>query len=177
VARAGDQLRLAARTPGGQELLDAAEDLTEPARPETDERAESLLWAAEERIAPVTLRGLPEALAGPIDPAVWRELGEVCRGCAVCTVLCPAATGDPEGGGPAVRGWSPAGRGLRAGGATGTSPARRRAAWWEDRVRTRFGGSGGAVRWPSCVGCGRCVRHCPAGLDLRAVLRKLRGSG
>jgi predicted aldo/keto reductase-like oxidoreductase len=24
-----------------------------------------------------------------------------------------------------------------------------------------------------CVGCGRCIRHCPAGMDLRTVLKEV----
>jgi len=180
---AGEELVLSAHTTGGQRLLEAAADLLEPARPETTERAEELLWAAEERIAPVRLRGLGEVLAGPIDPAVWRELGETCRGCAVCTLLCPVSAGGereaPTSGGSRGSGRSTAGRDRwEAEAGTAVRPAwQRRAAWWEDRVRSLFGAAAEAGGGYLCVGCGRCVRHCPMSLDLRAVLRRLRGPG
>ncbi|MBN1770933.1 MAG: 4Fe-4S dicluster domain-containing protein [Deltaproteobacteria bacterium] len=175
IVPAGGDLLLKRQTARGDELLASSADLLTPAAADVVHSAAETVRAAEEHVAlavPGDSFGEPSSAFGT---AAWRELVESCRGCGVCVTLCPtrgrgesSAEGGHDDDRPAPHGEAPAGGDAPE---AGRATLERRDRWWRDRLERRFGRGSVARGGPLCVGCGRCIRYCPAGLDFRSVLR------
>jgi len=159
-------------SPAGDRLLASL-----PGRPASAgeiERARGAVAAAAGRMGrslPATdLRAL---LAERLDAARWDEVAERCLACGNCTMVCPTCfcttvedTSDLDGehAGRAQR-WDScfdADFSYLHGGAVRPSIRGRYRQWLTHKLGTwhdQFGESG-------CVGCGRCIAWCPAGIDL-----------
>jgi sulfhydrogenase subunit beta (sulfur reductase) len=113
---------------------------------------------------------------------IWREIGEKCLGCGTCSMVCPTcycyAVFDDlnldADSGQRKRRWDSClfkDYALVAGGHNFRAEC-------SSRVKNRyFHKQRGFVRQygrPSCVGCGRCIVYCPAGVDILEIVRKLR---
>jgi sulfhydrogenase subunit beta (sulfur reductase) len=130
----------------------------------------------------------PQAWQTVFHHPVWETFSERCLSCRLCAYLCPACRcfdirdetqAAPDGHlvSERLRCWDSC-----------TSPRYRRIAGGHDsrpeaaqRLRNRlmckfdyFPLQYGAL---GCTGCGRCVEHCPAGIDLREVLDLVARSG
>lgn len=117
--------------------------------------------------------GLREALLAAPDHLRWEEAARRCLCCGSCTMVCPTCFCTTVEDRTDVAGREATRRRLwdscftldfsyLHGGSVRLSPASRfrhfvthKLAWWWDQ----FGESG-------CVGCGRCLTWCPAGIDL-----------
>jgi ferredoxin len=162
----------------GVELLDAldapaadAGALTAAAR--VTERAAGRI---ERRIDPARARA---TLRATYEHPHWQEVAERCLACGNCTLACPTCfctsvedATDLDGGAERTRVWDTCFSVRYAemhGGATRTSVASRYRQWLTHKLSTwpaQFGTDG-------CVGCGRCITWCPAGIDLRDELAAL----
>ncbi|WP_037568658.1 4Fe-4S dicluster domain-containing protein [Phaeacidiphilus oryzae] len=166
----------------GQELLDeigerrAAAEATLTAAAETVDRAAERMGRAMETDG---LRGL---LAGSLDSPHWDEVASRCLACANCTLVCPTCfcttteevtdlTGEHA---ERWQRWDSC-FDLESTHLAGAGPVRgsvrsRYRQWLTHKLGTwhdQFGSSG-------CVGCGRCIAWCPAGIDLTAEVAALR---
>jgi ferredoxin len=168
-----------AATPAGARLL--ADLPSRPAPAELIGRGRAEVAAAADRMG----RTLPEAdlrdlLAGARDAARWDDVARRCLSCGNCTMVCPTCfcttvedTTDLTG--------AHAQRWLRwdscfdldfsylHGGAVRTSTRSRYRQWLSHKLGTwhdQFGESG-------CVGCGRCIAWCPAGIDITEEITAL----
>ena len=154
---------------------------TRPATADEMSEATSVTDKTEARMQKaVTTQGLPELLYRSRDSSHWAKIAEVCLACGNCTAVCPTCfchdivDGVDLSGASAQRSreWASCfsldfsramGTHVR-----GSSAARYRqwathkfASWFE-----QFGESG-------CVGCGRCITWCPAGIDITEQLALL----
>lgn len=167
-------------SPAGQDLLgrlpvspaDAA--LTERARAELESAAGQMGRAMDSA-------GLRDLLAGSLEASRWDDVASRCLTCGNCTMACPTCfctqisdTTDLSG--------EHAGRwqtwascfdldfsGLHGGPVRSSGRSRYRQ-WLTHKLGTwhdQFGESG-------CVGCGRCIVWCPAGIDLTEEVAALR---
>jgi formate hydrogenlyase subunit 6/NADH:ubiquinone oxidoreductase subunit I len=137
--------------------------------------------AASIRAEPVA-RGGAEALEASFKSPVWADLGRACLGCSVCTYVCPSCSCfdvQDEGGpgcGTRCRGWDSCTFAGFTRHASGHNPRPTQASRYRQRVLHKFAyfplQHGGRSM---CVGCGRCVRLCPAGLDIRRTVATVLG--
>jgi sulfhydrogenase subunit beta (sulfur reductase) len=122
-----------------------------------------------------TLSFRPEAL--DFESPLWRQESASCLGCGTCTFLCPTChcfTIEQNGNkqqGRVYRSWDSCQFPAYTLEASGFNPRPNK----EDRMRQRilhkfkyFPESHDGTLM--CVGCGRCVQLCPAGIDLRDIL-------
>ena len=150
----------AARLLGGGGAVDEA--------PESEEQTVPLL----ERLKDA---GLNRLYGAPI----WGELAQACLNCGICTFLCPTCycfdIQDERLGsrGRRIRYWDSCMFPLFTQHASGHNPRPTKL----HRVRNRFLHK--LKYFPdrfgpfSCVGCGRCIRECPVGIDIRQVAAAL----
>jgi len=126
---------------------------------------------------PVPTAGLHDRLLAQFDSPRWAQIAERCLSCANCTLVCPTCfcssvvqRSDLDGNAStSERVWDScftAGFAKVAGGNFRSRPRDRYRQWLTHKFATwvdQFGTFG-------CVGCGRCITWCPAGIDVRAEL-------
>jgi ferredoxin len=156
--------------------------------PEEEEAIESQARAAVSLMAKHLDAGkAAEVLPGLFDSPAWEDISKRCLACANCTMVCPTCfcstveeTTDLTGA--SAERWSRWDSCFTmdytkvAGGNIRPSTKARYRQWvmhkfsyWIDQ----FGAAG-------CVGCGRCITWCPAGIDVTSYLESLcsgQGSG
>jgi sulfhydrogenase subunit beta (sulfur reductase) len=125
--------------------------------------------------------GLPELLAGSLESPRWAEIAERCLACGSCTSVCPTCfcvttedfTDLAAGLSRRVRRWDSCFSvdfTYIHGGNVRSSISARYRQWLTHKLGSwhgQFGTSG-------CVGCGRCITWCPAGIDITEETRALR---
>ncbi|MEV5408752.1 4Fe-4S dicluster domain-containing protein [Thermopolyspora sp. NPDC052614] len=128
----------------------------------------------------VDLDGVKERVAAAHSSPRWAEVASRCLTCANCTMVCPTcfcttvedATDLGDGTAERVERWDSCftlGFTELGGAPVRGSGAARYRQWLTHKFSTwvdQFGGYG-------CVGCGRCVTWCPAGIDITEELRRL----
>jgi sulfhydrogenase subunit beta (sulfur reductase) len=125
----------------------------------------------------VDVEGLDETL--DFDDPVWETLTQQCLDCGICTFLCPTChcfdiqdEGTPEQG-ERVRLWDactfPSYTRAHAG-----QPRPVHYRRYRQRIMHKFRYYPENFGRTLCVGCGRCIEHCPVSIDLRQVLTLVR---
>ncbi len=168
----------------GEDLVHAQAELF---RPVTDEDIQLYKERVNERnkmfVNRVELANLAQILELEYESEVWEELGRKCLSCGACSAVCPTCycyevydvldlnveTGSR------IRRWDACLFKDFAKVAGGHNFREERST----RVKHRFYHK--QVTFveefgrPSCVGCGRCVTQCPAGINLIDVFKEIRG--
>lgn len=110
------------------------------------------------------------------DEAFWARETEKCLSCGACTYICPTCqcfTITDEGNqlsGERMRSWDSCMASHFTLEASGHNPRMNKARRYRNRIGHKFSYARKDGDF-SCVGCGRCVRSCPAHLDIRTVVR------
>ena len=124
---------------------------------------------------------LPELMAGSRQAARWEDVAAQCLTCGNCTMACPTCfctaiedttdlTGDHAERWERWDSCFDLDFSYLHGGAVRKSASSRYRQWLSHKLGTwhdQFGSSG-------CVGCGRCIVWCPAGIDLTEEVKALR---
>lgn len=124
---------------------------------------------------------LTELIQKNLDSSYWKEVGERCLSCGNCTQVCPTcfcwdAIDQMSLDGKTTartRVWDSCfnpGYSYLAGGNTRPTIASRYRQWLSHKLGTWKEQHG----TPGCVGCGRCITWCPAGIDLTEEIAALR---
>lgn len=175
----GEALLLEAVTDKGEALLTKHEKLLSAAAASDDAAKEKLIAGAEAKLKPVKTDGLAAKLADLFDAPVWEAIGERCVGCGTCTYLCPTChcfgITDEKSGTAVQR--------IRVQDAcmfprftleaSGHNPRGTQGARARQRVMHKFSYTVDNVGETFCVGCGRCVVHCPVNIDIREILEEV----
>jgi ferredoxin len=155
---------------------------SEPADEATVALARSAVEAAASRMGRQMDTGdLRELMAGSSDAARWDDVAARCLTCGNCTLACPtcfctAVTDSTDLTGEHAERWESWDScfdldfSYLHGGSVRTSAKSRYRQWLTHKLGTwqdQFGSSG-------CVGCGRCIVWCPAGIDLTEEVKALR---
>ena len=123
---------------------------------------------------------LEEILPGLFDDMdFWQEVSERCVSCGFCTYGCPTChcfnihdemQGDREG--ERLRSWDACMFSLYTQETSGHNPRPTLAHRYRNRINHKFSYYPENQGEILCTGCGRCIRGCPAALDIRDVLRE-----
>lgn len=164
----------------GEDVL--AELSTTPATPADEAQAEAVVAGAVAHMGrQMRTDDLRTLLYSSAESPRWNDVAERCLACTNCTMVCPTCfctsvedvsdlSGDVD---ERHRVWDSCFSmeySRLHGGAVRTSTSARYRQWLTHKLAAwtdQFGTSG-------CVGCGRCITWCPAGIDLTAEVAALR---
>jgi len=114
------------------------------------------------------------------DP-LWEEIATRCAGCGACAFLCPAChcfdivDEGSEKKGTRRKNWDACAFGKFTNHASGHNPRDVQNKRYRNRVMHKFSYYHDKFGHTLCTGCGRCVRACPVGIDIKAVLDEING--
>ena len=113
-----------------------------------------------------------EELFGKID---WGKISQTCQGCGMCTFICPTCHcflfKDVDEGDSACRyrNWDSCMFPKFTLHASGHNPRTERHERYRQRIAHKYLYLNKNFGVTSCTGCGRCVRGCPAGLNIKSI--------
>lgn len=136
--------------------------------------------AAADGVTPLPLAAMSRWLGGHFEDAFWEDLALRCHGCGACASVCPTChcfdiVDEPESvdHGCRRRNWDTCQTGVFTLHASGHNPRGNQHARFRQRLLHKFHIYPHKFGQTLCSGCGRCVRSCPAGIDLPEMLQRL----
>ena len=176
----GDRYFAEAKSETGQELIAAGEALFVVASDADREARDKIAADFRARTSEsLPLAELREKLRGLHDSPLWQQLSQKCVRCGVCSFLCPTchcfdiqdeAMGDQ---GYRYRCWDTCQFTDFTLMTSGENPRRDPAARLKQRICHKLEYLPDRTDMIYCVGCGRCVRLCPVGMDVRETIEEL----
>ncbi len=140
---------------------------------ELEKKAEIAERVASRIKTRIDTTALKARLDNRFEDRVWEVLALECVNCGACTFLCPTchcfdvSDETVRGRTARLRVWDSCQFPLYSQHASGHNPRFQPGARYRNRVMDKFKYTVDMVGLVSCVGCGRCVRVCPAGIDIR----------
>jgi ferredoxin len=134
---------------------------------------------ADPAMAKLDLAKIKEWLDRHFEDPLWNEIAERCAGCGACAFLCPAchcfdiSDEGTEAKGSRRKHWDACGFGKFTNHASGHNPRDVQPARYRNRIMHKFKYYDDKFGQRLCTGCGRCIRHCPVGIDIAAVLEEI----
>lgn len=181
LAELGDGFVIAAGSDAGAQVL-AALNLQEATPEQMQAAHEQGKASAQRQTRRLPGRDLRPMLMSNLEHARWDDVAGRCLSCGNCTAVCPTCFCHAESDEPSagtgeslhVRQWDSCfneGHGYLHGHNVRPDTRSRYRQWLVHKLATwhdQYGRSG-------CVGCGRCVTWCPAGIDLTEEVAALEG--
>ena len=130
----------------------------------------------ESNIAPENILSLPADTTKAFEEINWDAITETCIGCGLCTFICPTChcfdfKDVKEGAADCrYRVWDSCMYPKFTLHASGHNPRPSKAERFRQRVLHKYVYVPQNVGETACTGCGRCVRSCPAGMNLPQIV-------
>ncbi len=172
----GEKLLLEPVTDRGGEFVEQFSKLTKDATKKEVGAKEKIADEAASRMEKLSLEDVAKRLADAFESDIWTAYSQKCLGCGVCTYFCPTChcfdvTDETHReNGQRIRTWDSCMYKLFTLHGSGHNPRPGQ----NERVRQRFMhkfsyavDNNGEL---FCVGCGRCIKHCPVNIDVREVI-------
>jgi formate hydrogenlyase subunit 6/NADH:ubiquinone oxidoreductase subunit I len=134
---------------------------------------------AEPATAPLDLKRIKAWLDANFEHPFWGSIAERCAGCGACAFLCPAchcfdiSDEGSETKGERRKHWDACGFGKFTNHASGHNPRDVQPQRYRNRIMHKFKYYDDKFGRTLCTGCGRCLRACPVGIDIAAVLEEI----
>lgn len=112
------------------------------------------------------------------DPS-WDSIANRCVGCGACAFVCPAChcfdivDEGTEKSGKRRKSWDACGFSKFTNHASGHNPRDQQPKRYRNRIMHKFKYYADKFDQTLCTGCGRCIRWCPVGIDIKAVLDEI----
>lgn len=128
----------------------------------------ALRFIADKKEEAVKADPLPEHLIETFKKEVWQEISQGCLSCGVCSFLCPTChcfdIADERN--KKVVFWDCCAFPDFTVMTSGENPRSRQESRLRNRILHKFDYLVRTIGRRGCVGCGRCIINCPAGLDI-----------
>lgn len=129
---------------------------------------------------PIDIGAVHDWLADHFEHPLWEAIALRCHGCGACASVCPTChcfdiVDEPDGitAGTRRRNWDTCQEGRFTLHASGHNPREQQTARFRQRVMHKFYIYPEKFGETLCTGCGRCVRDCPAGMDLPEIVGRI----
>ncbi|OFV89111.1 MAG: hypothetical protein A3J75_03440, partial [Acidobacteria bacterium RBG_16_68_9] len=165
-------------TSKGAALIEATSDRWPAASPRVQVKIDEIGRRVAEQIGCEPIR--PEwgqVLEQHFDHPAWQRASEHCLSCSICAYVCPSCSCfdmHHEGNvwcGRQCRSWDACTFELFTRHASGHNPRASKSDRYRQRVLHKFAFSTADSTAFRCVGCGRCVALCPAGVNIVAAAK------
>jgi sulfhydrogenase subunit beta (sulfur reductase) len=166
-----------ALTDKGKDIVSSASDLFQDlTAPDKKEVTNAHAIALEHPQRSISSMGtVVEALRRNFDSPLWDKLAQACIGCGACTYLCPSChcfdindevTGKSPLTGERVRTWDNCQFPDFTMHSSGHNPREDTGARLRQRICHKLLYFVENHNMQQCTGCGRCITHCPVGIDI-----------
>jgi ferredoxin len=176
----GDELLFEACSDRGTQFLDTYGSFFQSPTDTHIENRQQQAAQVTEQLQELHIDDLKAKLDAIFEDAVWESMTSNCLGCGACTYLCPTChcfdicdETDGQGEGIRLRTWDSCQYALFTKHASGHNPRVQKKQRMRQRLMHKFSYTVEKSDDIFCVGCGRCVTHCPVNLDIREMLTTL----
>jgi len=139
-------------------------------------RQSGALLLSKPRLEAIDLKKVKEWLDSHFDDPFWDTLAQQCVGCGACAFVCPVChcfdivDEGTEQKGRRRKSWDACGFSKFTHHASGHNPRNAQPKRYRNRIMHKFKYYGDKFDQTLCTGCGRCIRICPVGIDIAAIV-------
>ncbi|MDD2309523.1 MAG: 4Fe-4S dicluster domain-containing protein [Desulfuromonadaceae bacterium] len=127
----------------------------------------------------IDLKKVKSWLDGHFEDPLWDGIAVRCVGCGACAFVCPAChcfdivDEGTEKAGKRRKSWDACGFWKFTHHASGHNPRDLQPKRYRNRIMHKFKYYDDKFGQTLCTGCGRCVRICPVGIDIAAIVEEI----
>ncbi len=173
----GDRYFVDVVTEKGNKIIEKGQELFSKATDEDEALRERSKVEMEEAVTKkLDINGLHNKLGEIFESAFWEKVSQSCIGCGICTYLCPTCycfdiTDETKGNrGRRMRTWDTCMFPGYTVHASGHNPRPEKSYRTRNRILHKFRYYVDKYNITACVGCGRCINHCPVNIDIVELL-------